>query len=145
MQMLWSKGVKYRNGAILLSKCLLLSLYICSQIYSLQISKKKKKKNHSSLTQDLLEFSTVGKTLNKYCKLDIRFLQLDTQKRRIPKFGLNYLSQHHEGARVDPLHSEAQSLSQLSCPKRPFPFCNSLPTAENIFQILQEPRQQRLR
>lgn len=52
---------------------------------------KKKKKNHSSLTQDPLEFSTVGKTLNKYWKLDIRFLQLDTQKRRIPKFGLNYL------------------------------------------------------
>lgn len=35
MQMLWSKGVKYRNGAVLLSECLLLSLYKCSQIYSL--------------------------------------------------------------------------------------------------------------
>lgn len=89
MQMLWSRGVKYRNGAVLLSKCLLLSLYKCSQIYSLQISGKKKKCNHSSLTQDLLEFSTVGKTLNKYWKLDIRFLKLDTWKRGIPKLGLN--------------------------------------------------------
>lgn len=88
MQMLWSRGVKYRNGAVLLSKCLLLSLYKWSQIYSLQISGKKKC-NHSSLTQDLLEFSTVGKTLNKYWKLDIRFLKLDTWKRGIPKLGLN--------------------------------------------------------